>query len=206
MSRSSLLPALVFFLAACATSLGASPSRSAQISTAGSRPKHKRSAASPVVKKEQYKIEVRRPVDGPAGKDSARRLIARRHFQQGKVFLIRRQWERAIALLLKAYEYWDHPSVLYNLASAYAHLKDPMRARVYLRLYVKATSSDPERLPRLLAKVMEETAVLTVQIREAPPGVEVFVDGRRAGAMSTELVVQPGLRVVEIRLGSQVLR
>jgi tetratricopeptide (TPR) repeat protein len=138
--------------------------------------------------------------------DTRRQAIARRHFRRGKRYLLRRRYEKAIHWFLKAYEYWDHPSVLYNLASAYALQGELVQSRVYLRLFRKHTGRNPRRLPRHLRRVLRKTAVLAIRIDRAPPQVRIYVDGRSVGHKEAELVVRPGQRVVEIRQGDRVLR
>lgn len=140
------------------------------------------------------------------GKNSSRQRIARKHFSQGKRWFFRRKYKKAIESFLKAYEYWDHPSVLYNLASAYALKGEPIKARVYLRIFLRRTHRDPKRLPRILRRVLRETGILTIKIRQGPPDLQIYVDGRASGRLSAEMVVRPGQRIVEIRVGDRVIR
>lgn len=105
---------------------------------------------------------------------------------------------------LRAQELAPAPSNLFNLARCYEQLGDVERAIEVLEVYVADPALEPERR----ARGQQELARLTrsegqVEVTTAPPGAELFVDGRPQGPESltpATLRLPPGEHIIEARL------
>jgi tetratricopeptide (TPR) repeat protein len=135
---------------------------------------------------------------GKAEKVRAKKIFARAH----KLFK-KRKYDRAIALFKQAYGLWKHRSIRFNIALAYALKGDKVQAVIHLRQYLKKATAKERKLPELLKRVQGQVGVLVVQV--ALPKASIFIDGRLAGKQKVEVVVEPGARVVEVRVGDRVV-
>lgn len=115
-----------------------------------------------------------------------------------------RKYAAAIDAFKKAYALWKHPTILYNMALAYAFSGQHVEAATQARRYLKKHPLAPgKRLPKLLRNSMARTAVLVVQLPNDQ--ATIYVDGRFAGRGRAEIVVLPGRRAIDVRVKDRVV-
>ncbi len=139
----------------------------------------------------------------PAAGRSDDKITARSYFRLGKQLFARGRYKPAIEALQKAFQYWNHRVILFNIAYCYARLGDQPVAGRYLRQFLKRAPPREKKLPAELAAVLRATGVVMVK----PPRAHLvtFLDGRKIGAGSVTRVVLAGRHVLELRDGDRVV-
>lgn len=147
------------------------------------------------------------PVPSGAGGGTAGRIdkpAARRLVEKGTRALRQKRYHEAIRCFKEAYRHWPRPEIDHNLALVYLEAGNRVAAATHLRRYLGQTPAEEKATvaPRL-RRVLREVGVLAIRV----PSTRVFVwvDGKKAGRGSVEVVVRPGPRVVEIRDGGRIL-
>jgi len=134
------------------------------------------------------------------GKAEAKVLI-----KQGTQYLRELKARLAVAAFKQAYGHCKARVIQFNLALAYLVLGERVTAATHLRRYLNgATAAERRALPPPLKLLLTEVGVLRVQVRIAT--ATIWVDGQLRGSGRVEIVVLPGLKVVEIRFGDRVLK
>ena len=83
-----------------------------------------------------------------AGADA--RTEARSHFKKGMDAIAAGRYDEGIADLQEAYQLLPHPSVLYNIARAYAEAGELDEAVVYFRKYLEGNPADKVEASQIL--------------------------------------------------------
>lgn len=146
------------------------------------------------------------PPPRPRGEDpdrAAANAEAKKYFEEAQRHYERGRYGEAVKAFLKAYGYSKHPVIIYNLALAYAMRKEWVQAATYLRIYLQKVPDAARRLPRALRRARRKVATLTVEVPD--PKAEIYVDGRRRGKGKVVVLVMPGRRAVEVRLGDRIV-
>jgi hypothetical protein len=132
-------------------------------------------------------------------KASARKWVA-----EGKRLLGMKKHAEALAAFEQAYRYWQRPEIQFNIALVYVDMGDKVAAATRLRVWLRTASpAEQKALPQPLRRLLEEVAV--VKVDSPRPEAVIYVDGKRVGSGSAEVVVLPGTRAFELREGDRVL-
>lgn len=137
----------------------------------------------------------------PAGEEPSEedKTQARRYFSQGQKLFRRQRFSQAVEAFEKAYQYWGRREVHFNIAFSYARLGEPVKAVTHLRQYLReATEPEKRKVPALLRKMQQSVGVLIIRVPSDE--ARIYVDGRDEGTGHVEIVVETGVRMVEIRL------
>ena len=116
----------------------------------------------------------------------ADRKEAKAAFARAEAAERRKDWRTAIDEYQRAYDLAPHPDVLYNIAVDLERLEEYRDAATHYRRYLDQ-SEDPADAPRveaLIEKLRARPGLVT--ITTDPPGAEVAIDGKRAGAAPVE--------------------
>jgi hypothetical protein len=132
----------------------------------------------------------------PTKRDKAK---AKRYFRQGHRLFRRRKYSQAVEAFKRAYEHWKRREIHFNIAFAYARMGEKVKAVEHLREFLKqASRAERRKVPRILRKMQQQVGVLIVDVPDDE--ATIYIDGRKVGEQHVEVVVEPGKRVVEIRL------
>jgi len=132
------------------------------------------------------------------------KVQAKELFARANKLVRARKYAAAIEAFKKAYALWTHPTILYNMALAYAFSGRHVEAATQARLYLKKHPLSPgKKLPRVLRKSLARTALLVVQLPDDQAAI--YVDGRYAGRGRAEVVVLPGRRAIDVRVKDRVI-
>lgn len=135
--------------------------------------------------------------------DRVKKAKARDSFKVGRKHYRKRRYDQAIKAWNQAYRLWPYPHILLSLATIYAVKNDPINAVKLLRQYRKQAQSPMKALPPVLRRMQRQVGVLIVR---APISlVAIYVGGRLVGQRLVELVLRPGDKIVEVRLGDRVM-
>ncbi len=139
--------------------------------------------------------------DEPSEED---KVQARRYFSRGEKLFRRGRFSQAVEAFEKAYQFWGRREIHFNIAFSYARLNEPVRAVTHLRKFLRA-ASEPERrkIPPLLRKMQQSVGVLIIRVPSEE--ARIYVDGRDEGSGHVEIVVETGMRMVEIRHGGKTV-
>jgi tetratricopeptide (TPR) repeat protein len=150
------------------------------------------------------------PVRAEPEVTAAVKLKVVRLAREGKQAFARQQYAEALERWKAAYALWPRPALLFNLALAYDKLDDPEQSLTFLREFLAESQRGPvdrallreaERMERKLAPLLAELVL------SGPAGVEVTVNGRRAGKLPLTVVVRPGIVTLELKTeGREPLR
>jgi len=130
--------------------------------------------------------------------------LARQAVRQAIRLLRLHRYERSIAVLEAAYRRWHRPSFLFNMAVVLAVKGDVVDAVRMLRRYRKQVPGQDSKLPGPLRAALGRVGVLVV--RAPSRRISIYLNGKMVGKGSIEEVLQPGIRTVELRQGSVVLK
>ncbi len=130
--------------------------------------------------------------------------LARRALRRAIFLLRKKRFDKAIAILKQAYDQWQSPSFLYNLAISFAIKGDPLNAVRYLRQYRQFHPGDDAKLPGPLRRAKEQVGLLV--IRAPKPDISIYVDGELKGKGRVETILLPKMTVIEMRRGKVVLK
>ncbi len=134
--------------------------------------------------------------EAPTAQDKRK---AKKAFRLGRRLFRRRRYTQAVEAFERAYRFWPRREIQFNIAYSYAKLGEWVKAVTHLRAFLKeAAPAEKRRLPKLLREAQGKVGVLVVRMPD--DRAEIFIDGRLAGKGHVEMVVEPGERVVEIRL------
>jgi iron complex outermembrane receptor protein len=92
------------------------------------------------------------------------RSEARRHFERGMAYIEKRDYDRGIAELERAYQILPHPSVRYNIARAHADAGNLEAAVKSYRMYLEKDPEDRAEVLKVVADLEER-----IQGQKAPP-------------------------------------
>jgi len=134
----------------------------------------------------------------PTDKAKALKLYA-----QGRKLFDQKKYRAAIGKFKQARRFWKHRSLLFNIAAAHAHLKEPVAAVTYLRLYLKQAKPSERNVPEFLKKMQQQVGILVVQVLHRKAAIRV--DGLLRGYGRVELVMKPGSKKVVILVGHKVV-
>lgn len=126
---------------------------------------------------------------------------AKRLFRRGNRLVKKKKYTKAIASFKKAYGLWQHPSILYNMASAFALKGDKVKAANRLREFLKHRPLPKDQLPEVLQDALNGTGILVVEVPD--PEASIHVDGRRVGKGKVRLTVLAGEHVIDVRVGDR---
>jgi len=124
-------------------------------------------------------------------------------FRRGNRLVKKKDYGKAIASFKEAYELWKHPSILYNMASAFALKGDVLEAAKPLREFLKHRALPKDQLPEILQKVLNATGILVVEVPDSQ--ASIHVDGRKVGEGKVRLTVLTGERVIDVRVGDRIV-
>ena len=128
---------------------------------------------------------------------------AKKLFRRGNRLVKNKKYTKAIASFKKAYGLWQHPSILYNMASAFALKGDKVEAAKRLREFLKHRTLPKDQLPEILQKALNDTGILVVEVPN--PEASIHVDGRKVGRGKVRLTVLAGERVIDVRVGDRIV-
>jgi len=108
---------------------------------------------------------------------------AKEHFLKGKAFVEEGACDKAIIELKASYDLKPSPLVLYNIAICYDELHQYASAMKYFkRFLVEAVDADQKTKSAVADRIKELSSFLgTLDLKVAPDGAEVFVDGESVG-------------------------
>lgn len=120
----------------------------------------------------------------PLAQVDASTAVARQSFDEGLKHFKKGEFDAAIADFEAALQSRHHPTVLYNLAHAYAAAGLPLKAVVTLERYLAdvGTTLPPARLSAVNALIDTQKRLLgTINITNTDPGIAISIDGVDVG-------------------------
>ncbi len=153
----------------------------------------------------------RRRRDPPADPvQTLRQNEARERFRRGGEFFQNNDWPHAIEEFRAAYELWNNPVILFNLAQAYRADNQLSQATETFQRYLQEapTLSREQRheVEEAVAEIQNTRAVLTFEVE--PAGATVTLNGRSLGEapIARNLEVLPGEYRVHVELANHESR
>jgi hypothetical protein len=132
----------------------------------------------------------------PATARADAKAEARRHFEYAKELIDDGQMAQAVIELQRCYEIMPHHTVLYNLGQAYVTMGKPVEAMDAFERYLKEGGGEISAERR--AEVQKEIArqrvrIATLEIRGAPAGAVLRVDGKMVGVAPLYVPIRIGM-------------
>jgi hypothetical protein len=142
--------------------------------------------------------------------DAARAASARALFQEGLEFADKNRWHEATDRFQRALALRDSPVIAYNLASAYQHLGELIKASELLRTIIADPTSEPElraSAETTLVSITPRIARVTVHANGRQQGDRVSVDDRELvdAQLDVPVPIDPGTHVISAVRGEQTL-
>jgi hypothetical protein len=138
-----------------------------------------------------------------AAAEPADKVSAKQFFHTGKALFKHKRYNQAIEAFEKAWVYWKHHSILFNIALCHAFLGQKAKAGEYVRRFLKVAPPKQRALPEQLQRILRETGVLVVRAPRAKAAI--YLAGRPVGRGQARLVVVAGQYAVDLRLGDRVV-
>lgn len=130
---------------------------------------------------------------------------AARRFEQGLALFDAADFKSALAEFSAAYKIRPHFSVLYNIARCYEELHKYDVALDYYDQYLDEGGSEVEDRADVEATIEGlQNLVATVTVKSAPPGADIFVDGRKVGVSPATFNVSGGEKTIEVMLDGYI--
>jgi hypothetical protein len=124
--------------------------------------------------------------------------------ERGHKALRDKKFKEALNSFNEAYRMWPRKEIQFNLALVYRETGDKIAAVTHLRMYLKQAGPGARAaLPVVFRRLLTQVGVLSVVAPK--PVATIWLGGRKVGSGRVELVLLPGVHVVEVRLGRQVL-
>ncbi|MSP60594.1 MAG: PEGA domain-containing protein [Myxococcales bacterium] len=141
---------------------------------------------------------------GPCGAAELDDKLAKAHFSTGQGYFDAGRYGPAVNQFLEAYKLSHRIDLLYNIALCYEKLDDPGRLTTYLKHYLEARPTAPERV-EIEAKLYRlASRVATLVIRTTAAGAEIHLDGEVIGLAPIDpQVIAAGKHRVEARFVDQ---
>lgn len=139
-----------------------------------------------------------------------RQTEARDHFRRGGDFYQNGDWTHAIEEFRAAYELWNNPVILFNLAQAYRSDGQLSQATQTFQRYLESapnlTREQRGEVEEAVREIEETRAVITFEVE--PAGATVTLDGRPLGEapIARNAEVMPGEHRVHVELANHEAR
>ncbi|MCX7945043.1 MAG: PEGA domain-containing protein [Deltaproteobacteria bacterium] len=129
--------------------------------------------------------------------DDSKKEEAKKHFELGKAYYKQSEYKKAIEEFQKAYSYYPHSVILYNIAQAYEKEGNIPMALRYFKEYLRASPNAEDKNIILIAiqnleKKLQEKGIQQVGIYSTPPDAEVAINGNIVGKTPFVIELSPG--------------